>query len=209
MCSLSHTASCKRLLSFLVLQWSFLCMPTMYSVKSQVDVMSRLEWAIKFTQANPFIFQIKTWGPGGTHKLTLSSEIAKDWIKITELAYSFSTRDLFHWIYPWLLLICQVVMVLDPKLLVNTLCTYISLDRSLIEKLMCCPREVGPTAFHSCTMKLFLLGGTLGSDLLCTRWLSPKGPRAPGIIRIPDVAATVDLGWCDCPSLPAKYVFSC
>lgn len=71
---------------------------------------------------------------------------------------------------------------------------------------MCCQREVGPTAFHSSTMRLFLLGGTFGSDFLCTRWLSPKGPKAPGIIRIPDVLATVDLGWCD-PTLllPSMY----
>lgn len=59
---------------------------------------------------------------------------------------------------------------------------------SFTEKLTCCQREVGPTAFHSSTMKLFLLGGTLRSDLLCTRWLSPKGPKSSGIIRIPDVA---------------------
>lgn len=97
-------------------------------------------------------------------------------------------------------------MILDTSLLENTLCTYIYLDHSLIEKLMCCQREVGQPAFHSSTVRFSLLGGTFGSDFLCTRWLSPKGPKAPGIIRIPDVLATVDLEWCDHTFLlPSMY----
>lgn len=87
--------------------------------------------------------------------------------------------------------------VVGPSLLVNTLCTYISLDHSVVEKLVYYQREVRPTAFHSSTMRFFLgehfcvWVGHFCPDFLCTRWLSPK---APGIIRIPDVPATIDLG---------------
>lgn len=87
-------------------------------------------------------------------------------------------------------------MVLDPKLLVNALCTFISLDPSLIEKLMCCPREMGPTAFHSSTMKPFLLGGTrrLVQMSSAPDGCPPKAPKLLGSLGFQMLLATVDLG---------------
>lgn len=41
-------------------------------------------------------------------------------------------------------------------------------------------REVGPTGFQNSTMSFFLLGGTICPGFLCTRWLSPKGPKLLG-----------------------------
>lgn len=163
----------------------------------------RIRKGHKFHAAQPLLFTDVVLSLGEAQRLTLSTEIKEKLNKGSRFTPMPFPKGLVLWIF----LICWVMVDLDPGQLVSTSCTRISLDHSPAEKLVCYQREVQLTAFHSSTISFFLLGGTLCPDFLCTRWLPPKGPKAPGISRIPDVLAPVDLGEYYGSSLVAK--FSC